>query len=79
MRIGARLASTKLALLPRGGTTSRATDSKYLFRAELFFHGVENNAPNHFKETGQFGTLVVICPVIYAHDQSMSEIAIFRQ
>jgi hypothetical protein len=37
----ARLACTKLTLLPRGSTTSRTTDSEYLFQAEFFFHGAE--------------------------------------
>ena len=38
--IGARLAGTKLTLLSSRSTTSWTADSKYLFPAELFFHGV---------------------------------------
>src|ERR1700674_1940699 len=40
MRLGARLASTKLTLLPRSSTTSRTPDGEYLFWEEFFFHGV---------------------------------------
>src|SRR6266851_8515829 len=38
MRLGARLASTKLTLLPRSSTTSRTRDGEYLFGADRF-HG----------------------------------------
>jgi len=41
MRVGARLARTKLTLLSRGSTTSRTTDSEYLFCAEGFLDGSE--------------------------------------
>jgi hypothetical protein len=44
MRICAGLASSKLTLSPRGGTTGRTTEGKYLFLAEFFFHGERNNA-----------------------------------
>ncbi len=35
MRLCARLACTKLTLLPRSSTTSRTTDSEYRFWAEF--------------------------------------------
>ena len=41
MRLGARLATTKLTLRLRSSTTSWTTDSEYLFWAEFFFHGGE--------------------------------------
>jgi hypothetical protein len=44
MRICAGLASSKLTPFPRGGTTGRTTDGKYLFLAEFFFHGERNSA-----------------------------------
>jgi hypothetical protein len=44
MRLVARLASVKLALLPRSGTTSRTRDSEYLFWAEFCFHEGDNAA-----------------------------------
>jgi hypothetical protein len=37
MRLCARLASSKLTLLPRSSTTSRTTDSEYLFGPSFFF------------------------------------------
>src|ERR1700720_4768677 len=40
MRLCARLASSELTLLPRSSTTSRTTDSEYLFGAEFFLHRV---------------------------------------
>ena len=39
MRFSARLAGTKLALLPRGGTASRTPDSEYLLWAGFLLHG----------------------------------------
>ena len=39
MWVGARLASCKLTLFTRCSTTSRTTDSEYLFWAEFLFHG----------------------------------------
>src|ERR1700676_2648778 len=39
MRFRAGLTSSKLALFPRSGTTSRTMDSEYLFWADFFFHG----------------------------------------
>jgi hypothetical protein len=44
MRLGARLATTKLTLRLRSSTTSWTTDSEYLFWAELFFHGARADA-----------------------------------
>jgi hypothetical protein len=38
MRVCAGLASSKLTLLPRSGTTSRTTDGEDLFWAEFRFH-----------------------------------------
>ena len=42
MRFRAGLTSTKLALFPRSGTTSRPMDSDYLFCGEFFFHRAFN-------------------------------------
>jgi hypothetical protein len=41
MRLRAQLASAKRTLLPRSSTTSRTTDSEYLFWIEFLFHGGE--------------------------------------
>jgi len=49
MRLGARLASTKLTLFPRSSTTSRTTDSEYLFWAEFPLHE-EIMPPNDVQE-----------------------------
>jgi hypothetical protein len=38
MRVGARLASAKLTLLPRSGSAGRAANSEYLLWAEFFYH-----------------------------------------
>jgi hypothetical protein len=38
MRVVARLASAKVALLPSGGTTCGTRDSEYLLWGEFFFH-----------------------------------------
>jgi len=38
MRLSARLARNKLALLSRSSVTARTADSERLFRAECFFH-----------------------------------------
>jgi hypothetical protein len=50
MRFYAGLASTKLTLLPRSSTSSRTTDSEYLFWAELFLHREEIMPQNHAQE-----------------------------
>jgi hypothetical protein len=42
MRFRAGLTSCKLALFSRSGTTSRTTDSEYLFGGEFFFRGAFN-------------------------------------
>jgi hypothetical protein len=39
MRLGARLASSKVALFPLAGTAGRTSDNQYLFGVEFFFHG----------------------------------------
>ena len=44
MRRRARLASSKLTLLPRSSTTSRTTHSEHLFWPEFFFHAKRDNA-----------------------------------
>ena len=51
MGISARLASSKLALFPHSGTTSRTADSEYLFGAE-FLHA--RSCPNPIIRNGQF-------------------------
>jgi hypothetical protein len=53
MRFSARLAGTKLALLPRGGTASRTPDSEYLFWAEFPLHGGDN-ATEPMHRNGQY-------------------------
>jgi hypothetical protein len=45
MRLRAGLTSSKLALFPRSGTTSRTVDSEYLFCGECFFH-IKDDAQN---------------------------------
>ena len=50
MRLCARLASSKLTLLRRSSTTSRTTDSEYLFWAEFFLHGDGGQSVNHISQ-----------------------------
>jgi len=63
MRLAARLASINLTLLPRTSTTSRTTDSEYLFWAELFLHGVDiawTECPKLMCRNGQSWTVLAI-------------------
>ena len=50
MRLFAGLTSAQLALLSRLGTTSRTTDSEYLFWAEFSFHDGEILPQTHLQK-----------------------------
>jgi hypothetical protein len=50
MRLFAGLTSDQLALLSRLGTTSRTTDSEYLFWAEFSFHDGEILPQTHVQK-----------------------------
>lgn len=68
MRLVARLASVKFALLPRTSTTSGTTDSECLFWAEFFFHRVDIMPQTHVQEWSILNSSRNYSPgIVYSH------------